>query len=140
MGRANSLLLRDLFRSSAVKLFSRFPMNLVRFIDFLRDRLGLVIKASIGLLALLVVADIARVLLSRGHEAAVGPDLASAPEHAEAAHGFWAQLYHIAETWPVFWSVFGFIACAIIVYVSKWYGHLKVGRTQIMAPEDFYNE
>ena len=135
MGRTNSLLLRDLFRSSAVKLFSRFPMNLVRFIDFLRDRLGLVIKASIGLLALLVVADIARVLLSRGHEAAVATG-----EHAEAAHGFWAQLYHVAETWPVFWSVFGFIACVLIVYVSKWYGHLHVGRTQIMAPEDFYNE
>jgi hypothetical protein len=110
-------------------------MPLVRFIDFLRDRLGLVIKASIGLLALLVVADIARVLLSHGHEAA-----AVGEEHAEAAPGFWAHLYHIAETWPVFWSVFGFVACVLIVYVSKWYGHLKVGRTQIMAPEDFYNE
>ena len=41
---------------------------------------------------------------------------------------------------PVFWSVFGFIACVLIVYVSKWYGHLHVGRTQIMAREDFYNE
>jgi len=116
-------------------------MNLVRLIDFLRDRLGLVIKACIGLLALLVVADIAWVLLSHSHEAAaVGPDLASAPSEAEAAHGFWAHLYHMAETLPVFWSVFGFIACVLIVYVSKWYGHLKVGRTQIMAPEDFYNE
>jgi len=117
-------------------------MNLVRFIDFLRDRLGLVIKASLGLLALLVVADIARVLLSHGHEAAaaVGPDLASAPSEAEAVHGFWAHLYHIAETMPVFWSIFGFIARVLIVYVSKWYGHLRVGRTQIMAPEDFYHE
>jgi hypothetical protein len=118
-------------------------MNLVRFIDFLRGRLGLVIKASIGLLALLVVADIARVLLSHGHEAAAAAqDLASAPspEAAHAAAGFWAHLYHIAETIPVFWSVFGFIACVLIVYVSKWYGHLKVGHTHIMAPEDFYNE
>jgi hypothetical protein len=116
-------------------------MSLVRFIDFLRDRLGLVIKASIGLLALLVVADIAWVLLSQNHEAAAGgPDLASAPQAAEAVHGFWAHLYHMSETWPAFWSVFGFIACVLIVYVSKWYGHLKVGRTQIMAPEDFYNE
>ena len=116
-------------------------MSLVRFIDFLRDRLSLVIKASIGLLALLVVADIASVLLSHGHEAAAaGPDLASAPSEAEAVHGFWAHLYHIAETMPVFWSVFGFIACVLIVYVSKWYGHLKVGHTHIMAPEDFYNE
>ena len=117
-------------------------MPLVRFIDFLRDRLGLVIKACIGLLALLVVADIARVLLSHGHEAAaaVGQDLASAPSETEAVHGFWAHLYHIAETMPVFWSVFGFIACVLIVYVSKWYGHLHIGRTQIMAREDFYNE
>ena len=116
-------------------------MSLVRFIDFLRDRLGLVIKASIVLLALLVVADIARVVLSHGHEAAaVGPDLASAPSEAEAVHGFWAHLYHMSETVPAFWSVFGFIACVLIVYVSKFYGHLHVGRTQIMAPEDFYNE
>jgi len=125
-------------------------MPLVRFIDFLRDRLGLAIKASIGLLALLVVADIARVLLSHGHEAAAAAqDLASAPSPiahdpspaaAHAAAGFWAHLYHIAETVPVFWSVFGFIACVLIVYVSKWYGHLKVGHTHIMAPEDFYNE
>jgi len=118
-------------------------MSLVRFIDFLRDRLGLVIKACLALLALLMVADIVRVLLSHGHEAAaetVGPDLASAPSHAEAAHGFWAHLYHIAETWPVFWSFFGFIACVIIVYISKWYGHLKIGRTEIMTRENFYNE
>ena len=117
-------------------------MSLVRFIDFLRDRLGLVIKASLGLLALLVVADIARVLLSHGHEAAAPSPIAHdpSPEAAHAAAGFWAHLYHIAETVPVFWSVFGFIACVLIVYVSKWYGHLKVGHTHIMAPEDFYNE
>ncbi|MBK9991329.1 MAG: hypothetical protein IPP19_11495 [Verrucomicrobia bacterium] len=54
-------------------------MSLVRFIDFLRDRLGLVIKVSIGLLALLVAADIARVVLSHGHEAAEATG-----EHAEA--------------------------------------------------------
>lgn len=110
-------------------------MNLVRFIDFLRDRLNLVIKACLGVLALLVIADIARVVLSHGHEAA-----AVGEEHVEAVHGFWAHLYHIAETIPVFWSVFGFIACTLIVYVSKWYGHLKVGHTEIMAKEDYYNE
>jgi len=122
-------------------------MPLVRFIDFLRDRLGLVIKASIGLLALLVIADIGIVLLSHHPEAAdTAQDLASeahasaSPEAAHAAAGFWAHLYHIAETMPVFWSVFGFIACVLIVYVSKWYGHLHIGRTQIMAREDFYNE
>ena len=114
-------------------------MNLVRFIDFLRDRLGLVIKACIGVLALLVIADITRAFLSHGPEAAASEHVA--PAHAaEAAHGFWAHLYHIAETIPVFWSVFGFIACVLIVFVSKWYGHLKVGHTEIMAKEDYYNE
>ncbi|MFT3783574.1 MAG: hypothetical protein QM790_16290 [Nibricoccus sp.] len=114
-------------------------MNLVRFIDFLRDRLGLVIKACLGVLALLVVIDIARVFLSHGHEAA--QEAGEHAEHAaEAAHGFWAHLYHIAETIPGFWSLFGFLACVLIVYISKWYGHLQVGRTQIMAKEDFYNE
>ena len=115
-------------------------MSLVRFIDFLRDRLGLVIKVSLGLLALLVVADIARVVLSHSHEAVSEVGRGVPAEPSQAAHGFWAHLYHIAETSPVFWSVFGFIACAIIVYVSKWFGHLKVGRTEIMAKEDFYNE
>lgn len=111
-------------------------MNLVRFIDFLRDRLSLVIKACLGVLALLLVTDVARVMLSHGHEAAAAP--------AETAHaakeGFMAHLYHIAETWPIFWSVFGFIACVLIVYVSKGFGHMKVGRTEIMAKEDFYND
>ncbi len=115
-------------------------MNLVRLIDFLRDRLGLVIKASIGLLALLVIADIARVFLSHGSHGAPADHAAPAAHGAEAAHGFWQQLYHIAETWPVFWSVFGFVACVLIVFISKWYGHLKVGGTEIMAKEDFYNE
>lgn len=109
-------------------------MNLVRLIDFLRDRLKTVVRVCYVLLALLVVADIARALLSHGHEA-------PAPAHgAEAAHGFWESLYHIAETWPGFWSIFGFIACAIIVYVSKAYGHAKIGSSEIMTREDYYNE
>lgn len=117
-------------------------MNLVRLIDFLRDRLGLVIKASIGLLALLVIADIARVFLSHGSHASAPSPITHdpSPAAAHAAHGFWQQLYHIAETWPVFWSAFGFVACVLIVYISKWYGHLKIGSTEIMAKEDFYNE
>jgi hypothetical protein len=115
-------------------------MNLVRLIDFLRDRLGLVIKASLGLLALLVAADIARVMFSHGHEAAPLPIAHDPAPAAEHAAGFWSHLYHIAETWPVFWSVFGFLACVIIVYVSKWYGHLKIGRTEIMTREDYYHE
>lgn len=124
-------------------------MNLVKLIDFLRDRLGLVIKVGIGLLVALCAYDIYRVLSSHGHEAAatVAPHLAAVEAtgaaHAAkegAAHGFWQSLYHIAETWPTFWAVFGFIACVLIVYVSKWYGHLKVGNTEIMTREDYYNE
>jgi hypothetical protein len=110
-------------------------MNLVRFIDFLRDRLSLVIKACYGVLALLVIASVALPFISHGHEVAK-----EAGEHAEAAHGFWAQLHHLMEKIPALWSLFGFIACVLIVYISKWYGHLKVGRTEIMAKEDFYNE
>lgn len=114
-------------------------MNLVRFIDFLRGRLNLVIKVCLGLLALLALINMALPFLSHGHEAEA---VKEAGEHAEAAHGFWQQLYHYMETIPALWSVFGFIACVLIVYISKWFGHMKVPMTstQIMAKEDFYNE
>lgn len=108
-------------------------MILVKFIDFLRDRLGLVIKACLGLLAALVVLDIVIALTSH-HE------VAAEAGKEEKAHGFMQSLYHIAHSTPVFWSVFGFIACVLIVYISKWYGHLKIGNTEIMTREDYYNE
>lgn len=107
-------------------------MNLVRLIDFLRDRLQTVIRVCIAVLALLVVLDIARVLLSHEHHEA-------AAAHEEVS-GFWPTLYHIAETWPGFWAVFGFVACVLIVYVSKAYGHAKIGNSEIMTREDYYNE
>lgn len=121
-------------------------MNLVSLIDFLRDRLGLVIKLSLGVLAALCAYDIWRVYGRHGHDAAAAATEHAAPataaaEHAPAAsHGFLQSLYHIAETQPVFWALFGFVACVIIVYVSKWYGHLKIGNTEIMTREDYYNE
>ncbi len=120
-------------------------MNLVSLIDFLRDRLGLVIKLSLGLLAALCAYDIYRVYGPHGHDAAAAAHGAAPAEatagHAPAAsHGFLQSLYHIAETQPVFWALFGFVACVIIVYVSKWYGHLKIGNTEIMTREDYYNE
>lgn len=120
-------------------------MNLVTLIDFLRDRLGLVIKACIGLLIALCAFDAYRLLGGHGHEAVAetAEHVASAAS-SEAAHaakeGFWQSLYHISETWPIFWSVFGFIACVLIVYVSKGYGHSKIGNTEIMTREDYYNE
>jgi len=35
---------------------------------------------------------------------------------------------------PFFWSVFGFIAAAIIIGVARWYGH-----SGIMTREDYYD-
>lgn len=150
-------------------------MNLVSLIDYLRDRMRLVIGVGVGILALLLVIDLVRALTSGEHETApishasehgaiagehsaatssehaahAAKDAAAHPAHAagepsEAAHaakeGFWQSLYHIAETWPTFWAFFGFIACVLIVFVSKKYGHLTVGNTEIMTREDYYNE
>jgi drug/metabolite transporter (DMT)-like permease len=70
---------------------------IVKFIDFFRDRLGTTVRACLGLLALLVLAD--ALLVSKEH-----------------AHTF-------VERIPGFWAVFGFAACVLIVIVSKWFGH-----------------
>lgn len=111
-------------------------MNLVRFIDFLRDRLNLVIKVCYGLLGLLIAASALLGYLQNHHAEATE----HAEEHAENAHGFLHSLYQAMEHHWWLWSIFGLIACVLIVYISKWYGHLKIGRTEIMAKEDFYNE
>ncbi len=60
-------------------------------------------------------------------------DLKSAPHGAQ--HGFWATAYHIAENVPVFWTLFGFVGCVVIVVVSKSYGHFGVS-----VKEDYYGE
>jgi len=86
-------------------------MNLVRLIDFLRDRLPLVIRICWVILGLLVVIDAIPALVDKHHAH-------TAPEHI-----------------PGFWSVFGFVACVLIVIVSKAYG--KAG---IMTREDYYDE
>lgn len=83
--------------------------QLVRLIDYLRDRLKTVIKACYGVLALLVVVDI--LFISKEH-----------------AHTFAEHIWG-------FWSVFGFIACVLIIIISKWYGHLG-----IMTREDYYDD
>ena len=82
---------------------------IVKLIDFLRDRLPLVIRLSFVGLALLVAWDIFFV----------------SKEHAHTA----------AERIPGFWAVFGFVACVVIIIVSKWYGHLG-----IMTREDYYDK
>jgi hypothetical protein len=73
---------------------------IVKLIDFLRDRLQLVIRLSFVGLALLVAWDV----------------LFVSKEHAHTA------VEHI----PGFWAVFGFAACVVIIIVSKWYGHLGI--------------
>jgi hypothetical protein len=72
---------------------------IVKLIDFLRDRLKLVIRLSYCVLALLVVIDF---FINKQH-----------------AH---TRIEHL----PGFWSLFGFFACVIIILVSKWYGHLGI--------------
>jgi len=73
---------------------------IVKLIDFLRDRLSLVIRACVVVLALVVLWD--AIFVSKEH-----------------AH---TMVEHI----PGFWSLFGFGACVLIIIFSKWYGHLGI--------------
>ncbi|MFT3830951.1 MAG: hypothetical protein QM691_14705 [Opitutaceae bacterium] len=131
-------------------------MSLLGIIETLRRNLKGVIVACWVLLGLLVAADIARI--TTGFEAAATEHtVASAAEHEShtavalentghsehgaepagehEAHGFWAKAYHIAENVPVFWTLFGFLGCVVIVVVSKSYGHFGVSER-----EDYYSE
>jgi len=82
---------------------------IVQLIDFFRDRMKTVVRLCYVGLALLVAWDLVFVDKHHAH---------TAPEH-----------------WPFFWSVFGFVACAGIIIVSKWFGHLG-----IMTREDYYDK
>ena len=75
-------------------------MNLVRFLEFLRNRLKLVVRICFGILALLVLLD--AVWVNKDH-----------------AH---TKVEHL----PAFWSAFGFLACVLIVIASKWFGHAGI--------------
>jgi len=83
-------------------------MKLLRFIEFLRARLKTVIYVCLGVLALVAVLD-----------------LFVNKEHAHT------RIEHL----PFFWSVFGFVACVLIVILSKAFGHAG-----IMTREDYYDE
>ena len=84
-------------------------MKLAKLIEYLRNHLNTVVRVCFAVLALLILID--AVLVNK--------------EHAHTQ----------AERLPGFWSVFGFVACAVIVVVSKWYGHAG-----IMTREDYYDE
>jgi hypothetical protein len=85
-------------------------MKLVKLIEFLRNRLKTVIRVCCGVLILLVLLDAIPAIVDKEH-----------------AHG--------VERWPGFWSVFGFMGCAVLIIVSKWFGHAG-----IMQPEDYYEK
>jgi len=84
-------------------------MRLAQLIKFLRDRLKGVTLVCIGVLVLLALADIFLVGNDEAHTA--------------------------VERFPAFWSLFGFAGCAVLIVLSKWYGHLG-----IMTREDYYDE
>ena len=84
-------------------------MMIVRLIDFLRGHLKALVRVCYAVLALLVIGDWLFVDKEHAH---------TAPEH-----------------YVGFWSVFGFIACLAIIFVSKWYGHRG-----IMQREDYYGD
>lgn len=75
-------------------------MKLVQLIEFLRNRLRLVIRICFGLLALLILLDAGLV-------------------NKEHAH---TTIEHL----PAFWSVFGFLGCVVVVIASKWFGHAGI--------------
>jgi hypothetical protein len=75
-------------------------MKLVQFIEFLRNRLKLLIRICFGLLALLIALDALFVSKDDAH----------------------TRIEHL----PAFWSVFGFLACVAIVIGSKWFGHAGI--------------
>jgi hypothetical protein len=89
---------------------------IVKFIDYLRDRLKTVIRLCYLVLGLLVIMDV--VVVNKEH-----------------AHTWMEHL-------PGFWSLFGFGGCVLIIVFSKWYGHAHWfgSKFQVMAPEDYYDK
>jgi len=75
-------------------------MNLVKLIEFLRNRLRALTLVCIAVLVLLALTDIIF----------VGNDEAHTP------------VEHI----PAFWSLFGFFGCVVIIIASKWFGHAGI--------------
>ena len=81
-------------------------MNLIDIIEKLRTKT--VKKLAYGILVLLIVADFI------------------IPRH---------EIHFFGDKIPGFWSLFGFISCALIIVVSKWLGH-----HWLMRDEDYYDK
>ena len=45
------------------------------------------------------------------------------------------EIHFFGDGIPGFWSLFGFVACILIILISKW-----IGRLGIMQDEKYYNE
>ena len=45
------------------------------------------------------------------------------------------EIHFFGDGIPGFWSLFGFVACILIILISKW-----IGRLGIMQDENYYNE
>jgi len=86
-------------------------MKLVKFIEFINHKKKSMLMISYIVLALIVIVDAIPLIVNKEH-----------------AH---TQI----ESLPGFWALFGFIACGVIIFFSKWYGHAG-----IMKPEDYYDD
>ena len=80
-------------------------MKLVDMIEILRKKT--VKKLAYGILVLLVMVDFI------------------IPRH---------EVHFFGDKIPGFWSLFGFIACVVIIIVSKW-----LGKNALMKDEDYYD-
>ena len=87
-------------------------MRLLQILEFLRARLKTVVRVCFVGLALLVLLDAIPGLVDK-----------------EEAHTWMER--HL----PGFWALFGFIGCALLIILSKAFGHLG-----IMQREDYYDE
>lgn len=84
-------------------------MKLLALIEFFRRHLRTTVKVCLVVLALVAIVD--AVFVDKHH-----------------AH---TKVEHL----PAFWSVFGFIACVLIIIGSKAFGHAG-----IMTREDYYDK
>jgi len=86
-------------------------MKLVELIDFIRMRIHIFLRIFYAALVLVVIVDAIPIIVDKEH------------------------VHTSVEHLPGFWSIFGFISCYLVIYLSKWYGHAG-----IMQREDFYHE